>query len=231
MLRTNIFRSISWIIDRLTLITPCGARQATMERIEFEPTVVWRARLDAWDERSHAVQQSLAKHVNGSGITLSNRGGWHSDVVSHVDAALEDVINEVTDLYRCILAQLGWRSAGTAEVTCECWININPPGAWNIVHTHPGWHMGAVLFIDSPPACGDLRIIGLRESLGLNVGPEMPSEAAASEPFLRRGIDISPRQGDLFLFPGWLPHQVLPNRSDADRISIAFNLNCGLDQT
>ncbi len=66
-----------------------------MERIELEPTVVWRSRLHAWDERSHAVRHSLSKHVHGSGITLSNRGGWHSDVISPVDPALKDLINEV----------------------------------------------------------------------------------------------------------------------------------------
>ena len=31
-------------------------------------------------------------------------------------------------------------------------------------------------------------------------------------------------EGDLVMFPGWLDHEVPINQSDADRVSIAFNV-------
>ena len=33
-----------------------------------------------------------------------------------------------------------------------------------------------------------------------------------------------PKEGELFLFPGWLDHGVTPNETDEDRISISFNI-------
>ena len=37
------------------------------------------------------------------------------------------------------------------------------------------------------------------------------------------GFDVS--EGDLLLFPGYLPHKVAKNESDEDRIVISFNVN------
>jgi len=34
----------------------------------------------------------------------------------------------------------------------------------------------------------------------------------------------NPKVGELLLFPSWLPHFVLPNTSDEERISISFNI-------
>ena len=37
------------------------------------------------------------------------------------------------------------------------------------------------------------------------------------------GLDIS--EGDLLIFPGYLPHKVAKNESEEDRIVISFNVN------
>ena len=37
------------------------------------------------------------------------------------------------------------------------------------------------------------------------------------------GIDVE--EGDLLLFPGYLPHKVAKNESDDDRIVISFNVD------
>ena len=36
---------------------------------------------------------------------------------------------------------------------------------------------------------------------------------------------ISPEAGTLIIFPSWLDHSVNQNLSDADRISMSFNIN------
>jgi uncharacterized protein (TIGR02466 family) len=33
-----------------------------------------------------------------------------------------------------------------------------------------------------------------------------------------------PKVGELLLFPSWLPHFVLPNTSNEERISVSFNI-------
>ena len=37
------------------------------------------------------------------------------------------------------------------------------------------------------------------------------------------GLDVS--EGDLLIFPGYLPHKVAKNESEQDRIVISFNVN------
>jgi hypothetical protein len=37
-------------------------------------------------------------------------------------------------------------------------------------------------------------------------------------------VYIDPKDGDLFLWPAWVPHEVDVNKSDKQRINIAFNL-------
>lgn len=43
--------------------------------------------------------------------------------------------------------------------------------------------------------------------------------------FNGRYADLTPKDGMLVLFPGWLPHEITPNTSVNDRISIGFNLD------
>ena len=38
-------------------------------------------------------------------------------------------------------------------------------------------------------------------------------------------FEIQPQNGLIFLFPSWLSHRALPNKSNQDRISISFNIN------
>ena len=35
--------------------------------------------------------------------------------------------------------------------------------------------------------------------------------------------NISPKPGDLLIFPSWVPHYTEPNMSNEDRISFSFN--------
>ncbi|NBP16120.1 hypothetical protein EBU95_17340 [bacterium] len=38
-------------------------------------------------------------------------------------------------------------------------------------------------------------------------------------------VDLTPKEGNLILFPGWLPHEITMNNTMNDRISIGFHLD------
>ena len=38
-------------------------------------------------------------------------------------------------------------------------------------------------------------------------------------------MSYTPTNGDLVVFPGWMPHDIEPNTSSKERISIAFNIS------
>ena len=37
--------------------------------------------------------------------------------------------------------------------------------------------------------------------------------------------EITPKEGDLLIFPAYLPHSVEENKSDEDRVIISFNID------
>ena len=76
-------------------------------------------------------------------------------------------------------------------------------------HVHAQSAISGVYYVRVPPQAGDLK---LQDPRGF---PMFPFE---------RSHYISPEEGDLVLFPGWLPHAVLPTMGDEPRIAIAFNL-------
>ena len=40
-----------------------------------------------------------------------------------------------------------------------------------------------------------------------------------------RSYGVTPKDGDLFIWPGWVPHQVEENKSNQQRINLAFSIN------
>ena len=91
------------------------------------------------------------------------------------------------------------------EVT-HWWYNINPKGAWNTAHTHPGVDYALVLYVTDSD--GVLTLMSPHHSRiqdGSHGG-------------------IHAKKGDIIIFPFDLIHYVMPNPREEDRISISMNL-------
>ena len=78
------------------------------------------------------------------------------------------------------------------------WMNANTAGEYTGWHAHHRWTRVGVLYVAVPAGLIEFRKGG----------------AYWTE---------SPKAGDLLVFPGDLEHRVLPNTSEAVRISVAFN--------
>ena len=81
------------------------------------------------------------------------------------------------------------------------WFNISPPGAFHKWHSHGGSSYVGVFYIKTPANCG---------SIELKHNDQL--------------LTIDPYPGLLLLFPPSLEHRVLENKSNEDRITLAFNL-------
>jgi len=80
------------------------------------------------------------------------------------------------------------------------WFNINRPGEYNKWHQHFPDGESCVLYIKVPKNSGDIVFRKDTEHL-----------------------TITPKEGMIIIFPGWLEHQVLENKSSDTRISLATN--------
>lgn len=109
--------------------------------------------------------------------------------------------------------------------TLDLWANVNPPGASNNYHNHPGAVWSAVYYVDA--------------GSGGNMGgelvfqdPRMPTTRMLPFDLRYRKPDgslydeeevVEPRTGTMVMFPPWLLHSVRPYRGTGERISLAMN--------
>ena len=98
--------------------------------------------------------------------------------------------------------------------TVTSWFNKFRPGDFGHVHTHGAVDISGVYYFQTNGEDGNLMLMSPNAS------------AASSQIFGKHNQywDHSPMVGKMLLFPGWLPHGIKRNNSDAERISFAFNI-------
>lgn len=99
------------------------------------------------------------------------------------------------------------------QLKIHYWTNINPPGSRNVLHSHKSAIFSGVYYIQGS-GTGSLRIINPANVLG---------ECNNLSPYTR-DFYYDPKDGDLILWPSWLPHEVEVNKSNKERINIAYDI-------
>ena len=95
----------------------------------------------------------------------------------------------------------------------ESWTNINDPGSMNRLHTHKAFNFSAIYYVQAHHT-GDLVFLN-------------PANLDLSASYLGPGtsrMHYTPNDGDLVMWPSWIPHEVERNESDIQRVCIAFNI-------
>ena len=92
----------------------------------------------------------------------------------------------------------------------ETWVNINSPESRITLHEHKA-NMFSFLYYVQATDTGSL-ILRNPSNLMVECNPQSPFVSAFSYP---------PEDGDLILFPSWIPHEVNTNKSNIQRINIA----------
>jgi len=157
------------------------------------------------------------------GEAKSNRQGWHSayDLFKRKEKAqarLAAIIREAVEQATRKLAP----NADLSKLRMECdgWINVNPTGAYNTPHDHPGNLWSGTYYVVTPDAgeaagsSGRIEFIDSRSGLADNL---------VNAPFTASKCGIRPKPGMLLMFPANLLHWVHPNTAAEDRVTIAFN--------
>jgi len=103
----------------------------------------------------------------------------------------------------------------------HAWVNTNTPGSYNKRHHHIDKNIifSGVYYVVTPEKCGELKFFDPR-------GPMISEDAALQYLYQQTTETITPHAGMLWLFPSWLEHEVTPNLSNRNRISISFNIIC-----
>lgn len=162
------------------------------------------------------------REEDSSGISASNRGGWHSKYMYTdelegvpVDHAFTPLVNAFPN----ILPTLPFNPRISRIGSISIWANINKKGDYNSSHNHPACDMSGVYYVKVP--AGDSGVLVFEDP--------RPSYVYGNRFYVDRYTQgnmhgATPSEGTMFLFPSSLNHAVLSNNTDHDRISVSFNL-------
>ncbi len=168
------------------------------------------------------------------GVRHSNDGGWQSppdfldwagplglELIRHVGAA--------ADRSTLTLAS-GQLNREPLDWQVTVWANLNPYGASNVAHVHPGAFWSGCFYADDGGIEGGEDLGGALEFVDpRGAAPMMyaPAVKIGIEGCVTAGLGERhyPRSGQLVMFPSWLRHSVTRYLGDGTRISVAFNLS------
>jgi uncharacterized protein (TIGR02466 family) len=152
------------------------------------------------------------------GITISNKGGWHSgEVILPIPQDLENLFNDLTIFVNDVTSQ----HVGTSNLILgNWWININNKYDYNTPHDHQNSILSGVYYVSVPESnMGDL-ILHRGDNAEFFLTSKVKREDTMSNSL---SIQCPVEESKFYLFPSWVKHSVERNNTNSERISIAFN--------
>jgi|TARA_B100001094_G_C17857625_1_gene635808 hypothetical protein len=178
-----------------------------MQTTYFFPTLLWSKKVDFDNDLlAKEIYEYSKSQPNQS---LSNVGGYQGDLF-HNQNWVDMVANNCPQ----------WEDEPLKNLIIYPWCNINQKGAYNIRHMHYDRNLllSGVYYVKVPKNSGTIRFWDPRGPLiYAQKDNEYFNDSTSSQ-------HIFPKPGLLLFFPTWLEHDVTPNESEEDRISIAFNV-------
>jgi uncharacterized protein (TIGR02466 family) len=112
-----------------------------------------------------------------------------------------------------------WDLTGRELKMTDCWINIMPKYVVHGLHLHPLSTVSGTYYVQVPAGTPGIKFEDPRLDRFMAAPPRVPTAKRESRPW----GTFAATAGQLVLFESWLRHEVVPNRVDAERVSISFN--------
>ena len=197
--------------------------EKTIQFLQIFPTTVLKCRLPG-----HAdLNIRLLEYIDGlhraapEGRTRSNALGWQSGNLDFDVPVVAEFATLVLERAREYGLAHNWSFPSHMQLIMrELWANVSCRYAYNNVHNHPNSLLSGVYYVQVEADCGNLSLFDPRKQAWV-IQPDFSERNQMNSPVQTIGAEA----GTLVIFPSWLEHGVNQNLSDADRISIAFNIN------
>ena len=194
------------------------------ETIKLFPEPIFKYQFENYKKINNELEKYIYKlyEEDNNGLERSNRGGWHSKNfrLAEKDSIQQKFAIQVQNYILKTFQSLGWKIKDKNIRIKEMWAIINKKNDFNVIHTHPNCYLSAAYYVKAPKDCGNFKV----ESPNIAKRYAYPEIANQNELNVEvASINIS--EGDLLLFPAYLPHKVGKNESDEDRIVISFNVD------
>jgi len=190
-----------------------------MNLISIYSTPLWQSEYPNFEEHKKEFLDVVKKYKeNNPSVQRSNIFGYHSP------ETLQEV-SELKPLFEYI-CQMGFKAVVDLDfIECDiamtsAWLNVNDTRqCMNNEHVH-GDVFSGVFYLSAPEESG--RLV-LRNSAinSMWMGCDLTTN---KNQYTGETIRVEPVEGNIILFPSYLPHSVETNNHDEERISISFNL-------
>lgn len=193
------------------------------EIFKFFPEPIFKYRFEKFKEFNNELADYIYKlrSEDNVGLTKSNRGGWHSKnfKLDNKDSIQFKFAVEIQKYILDVFRNYGWKTEQNRIQIKEMWAIINKKDDFNVIHTHPNCYLSSAYYVKAPENCGKFLIENPNQAKK-HFYPQLANKTELNMPIA--GLDVN--EGDLLLFPGYLPHKVAKNESDEDRIVVSFNV-------
>jgi len=200
------------------------------KRLDLFSTPVLKAVFPNYQSANEQLANAITtkRATDPQGIDRSNEGGWHSgiDMLNWGGPDAKRLAEFATELCTPHLADTFSGAKRDFRFAADMWANINPYGAQNAHHCHPGAMWSGVYYVDDggrEGPGGELILQDPRFPMAYMTVPDLVMRDTEGQP-ARSQYAVTPKAGVLVMFPGWLGHSVRKHTGPRDRISIALNL-------
>ena len=158
------------------------------------------------------------------GVKKSNVGGWQSPDL--LDISHEEMIklsHEIIKYLNIHKKDLNIKKELTPIID-SVWVNLNLKGSINLPHVHANAHFSVVFYV-KVETIQELGCLEITHPAKLSLDLCWADLLGSSETTAGSRLLIKPKPNDLYIFPAWIEHSVLPHKNNEPRISIAMNIS------
>lgn len=110
---------------------------------------------------------------------------------------------------------------GRSLAMTDCWVNMMGRQVVHGLHLHPLATISGTYYVRTPRGCSGLKLEDPRLDRFMAAPPRRADCRPESQPW----VTVPARTGHVVLFESWLRHEVPPNLSAVERVSVSFNYN------
>ena len=168
-------------------------------------------------DQRHSLLSEISLNMSlEKGLPNTNDGCWRSsfryNTAEWLYQELYALLDQSVKFY--LEHHPSYRNALSPQgLQVDQWTNVNNPGSINRLHTHSTYDFVGLYYIQAT-GTGELTF---------HNPANLMQECNVNSPSVSR-MSYTPIDGDLVLWPAWMPHEVELNKSDKQRINIAFNI-------
>ena len=209
-----------------------------INELKFYPTSVFQTKISSYGIFNQEFEKYIynLKNINPKSESKSIQKGWHSPNLNLNDKVVTKFINTIDPILESIMKNLNWDLDQYFIGYQSIWSIINDKYSYNTVHHHGNALLSLAYYVKIPKdvkSGGELFFKDYRSSSQQRKPPVFKADknATYSErmiPNKTHGfyqMDLTPREGDLIIFPGWMEHGVRQSKSNEDRIVISANID------